>query len=394
MAGEFSRLLRRALTPEQNHEMLSTRPWNVGTEGIGFPFSPLAAAVAVTYHRTAARALWDLYESRATRLEPLYAELGQEVADDIRGYAFDGAKISVLAFHPRSVEAGERQVVGTVKNALIDGCKGRGITLTVDAENPDLVFHVRSYEDDRGPVLTVSLDLVGRPLHQRGYRTQSGEAPLREDLAAALVMLSRHDSRRECVIDPMAGAGTLIVEAAHMAQGKALWTSGRAPSAASHPLLAPAFEGLGKPLFDDSKPPLYAAEINPVTQALLGRSLETAGVLPQVTTYAGDFRDWDASVIRDDARARGYEGGVILSNPPYGARLDMPLGELGDLYAGLGDFCRQFPGYRAGFLIGEPNEDDGTPRAYLFQDSFGGRPRITKPLRNGPLRALFLLYDL
>ena len=394
MAGEFSRLLRRALPPELNRELLLSRPRNIGTEGIGFPFSAQAAAVAVTYQRTAARALWDLYESRAYRLEPLYAELFEAVLADTRAWAWDGARISVLAFHPRSVEAGERQVVGTVKNALIDGARARGTRLEVDAEQPDLTFHVRSYEDGEEHVLTVSIDLAGWPLHHRGYRTQSGEAPIREDLAAALVMLSRHDSRQECLVDPMAGAGTIIVEAAHMAQGKALWTSGRAPTAASHPLLKSAFVGLGKPLFADSKPALFAAEVDPETRAVLQTTLETAGVLPQVTIHDGDFREWDPALIQTQARQAGYESGVILTNPPYGARLNWTVDQLADLYRDLGNWCSHFPGYRAGFIVGEPNEEDGVVRAHLFQDQFGGRPRITKPLRNGPLRALFMLYDL
>src|SRR5690606_20523763 len=156
---------------------------------------------------------------------------------------------------PDSVEAGERQVVGVVKNALVDGAAQRGLHLRVDAERPDLIFHVRSTKDDQEQgSLIVSLDVAGRPMHERGYRTQSGPAPLREDLAANLVMLSRFDGRSECLIDPLAGSGTLAVEAALMAAGKPVWTSGRVPKAASLPLLTEAFQDLGKPLFADCRP--------------------------------------------------------------------------------------------------------------------------------------------
>src|SRR5690606_5836988 len=187
----------------------------------------------------------------------------EAVAGDERGLLSDGVSFSVLAFHPDSVQAGERQVVGVVKNALIDGAAKRGLRLMVDAERPDLIFHVRSVRDaGRGGSLVVSLDLAGRPMHERGYRTHAGPAPLREDLAANLVMLSRFDGRTECLIDPLAGSGTLVVEAALMAAGKPVWMSGRSPKAQSVPLLSEAFRDLGKPLFADSRPRMYAAEVD------------------------------------------------------------------------------------------------------------------------------------
>jgi 23S rRNA G2445 N2-methylase RlmL len=394
MAGELSRLARRAFSQERSKQILEKPPRKMGPGGLAYPFAPDVAALAVMYHRTSARVLWGLYQSEQTRLEPLYDDLVEAVAADERGLLKEGTSFSILAFHPDSVEAGERQVVGVVKNALIDGAAKRGIRLRVDAEHPDLIFHARSVRDEqeRG-ALVVSLDLAGRPMHERGYRTHAGPAPLREDLAANLVMLSRFDGRSECFIDPLAGSGTLAVEAALMAAGKPIWMSGRSPQAASMPLFAEAFEQLGKPLFADCRPRIYAAEIDEEVYGTLDRSLATAGTSAQTTTFLGDFRDWDlASHIDPNQR------GVILSNPPYGARLASSPHELRKLYRDLADWCYKFRGFRACFIVGEPDSGgesrQGPSVVQMFQDAFGGRPRVKKPISNGPLRAQFLLYEI
>ncbi len=394
MAGELSRLARRAFTQDRSKELLGKAPWKSGPGGLLYPFAHDLAALAVSYHRTSARVLWDLYQSSATRLEPLFDDLVESIAQDSRDWMTEGLNFSVLPFGVRSVEAGERQVVGVVKNALIEGASRRGIRLHLNTEKPDFCFHVRGSESREGqPQITVSLDLAGRPMHKRGYRYQSGEAPLREDLAANLVMLARFDPRADVLIDPMAGAGTLVVEGALMAAGKGIWMSGRSPDALKLESMAPHFEHLGKALFGDSLPSIYAAENDPGTYAALDRSLATAGTSPQTTTFMGDFQKWDLA-----RQLKGQERGLILCNPPYGARLGQNVQELRSLYRDLGRWCRDFRGFRAAFIVGEPESDrelrEGPSIVRLFQDCFGGEARVKKPLHNGQLRAQFLLYDL
>lgn len=394
MAGELSRLARRAFSRERANELIDLPPRKRGPGGLLYPFAPDLAALAVTYHRTSARVLWDLYCSAETRLEPLYDGLLAEVAADERPWMRDGLGFSVLAFHPKNVAAGERQVVGVVKNALIEGAARRGIKIRLDVERPDVTFHVREGLDpeDR-PATTVSIDLAGRPMHQRGYRTISGDAPLREDLAANLVMLARFDARNEVLIDPLAGSGTLAIEAALMAAAKPIWTSGRVPDAAGIPAIAQHLETMRKPLFADSTPRIFAAEIDESTYGALDRALMTAGTSAQTTTFLGDFRDFDVEAILPPGKK-----GLILSNPPYGGRMGGSPRELAHLYRDLGRWCRSLRGFRAGFIVGEPERDierrSGPSIVKLFESEFGGAPRVKKPLRNGPLNAQFLLYDL
>lgn len=393
MAGELSRLCRRAFSQERSKELLEKPPLKAGPGGLVYPFAPDLASLAVTYHRTSARVLWGLYQSYASRLEPLFDELVEAVSEDERGWMKAGAKFSVLAFHPESLEAGERQVVGVVKNALIEGAKRRGIELKLETEHPELVFHVRGSEDREGrPLVIVSLDLAGRPMHQRGYRMWSGAAPIREDLAANLVMLSRFDGRSEVLVDPLAGAGTLAVEAALMAAGKPVWMSGRKPLAAFMDVFKDSVAELKKPLFADCLPRIYAAEHDEEAYGALDRSLMTAGTSAQTTTYFGDFRDWELG------RELSGQKGLILSNPPYGGRLAASPRELRKLYEDLAAWCHTFRGFRAAFIVGQPKEDTEEQRGpsvvRMFEDAFGGRPRVKKPLSNGPLRAQFLLYEM
>ncbi|HUH05207.1 MAG TPA: hypothetical protein VML75_24580, partial [Kofleriaceae bacterium] len=73
--------------------------------------------------------------------------------------------------------------------------------------------------------------------------------------------------------------------------------------------------------------------------------------------------------------------GLILCNPPYGERLR--AWELEELYQRLGRACRRFQGWRAAFIVASE----------VFVPAFGGKPRVVKPLANGPLRGHFLLYE-
>lgn len=384
MAGELSRLAGRALEGEELARFRAATPLKLGSGGLAYPFDAELATIALMYHRTSARVLWDLFESDASRLEPLYEHLVDAVAADARPWLWDGARISVLAFAPRSVEAGERQVVGTVKNAIVDGAARRGWTITVSPDRPDLTLHARSHVDPKGtPQLTVSVDLAGRPKHERGYRTRAGQAPLREDVAAYLVMLTRHDARREALIDPCAGSGTLAVEAASMARARVAWYSGRRVAAERLPAFASHFQGPLRPLFGDTRPLVYANERDPEVFRLLERSVETAGVGPDVRASCGDFRDIDPRELRREVEAAGLSGGVVLCNPPWGERMSGDRSLL-QLYRDLGRWCGELPGWRAGFLAAHPE----------FPRWFGARPRSTKTVMSGPLRATFYTFDL
>ena len=370
MAAELTRVAQRVRAP---------RPPSPRKEGLGqlvYPFDRDLAWAAVTYLRTPTRVVWDVYRSAASRLEPLYDELVADACADTRALVRDGDGLSVEVRRVESFAAGERQIVGTVKNALIDGAARRGLRLHVDPARPATRWIAR--RDDRGE-LVVSIDLGGGSLSQRGWRRDAGEAPLREHLAAVLLMLCRFDPRSDALVDPMCGSGTIPIEAICAARGD--------------PRPAPALEALGlarpsPPLFPDAAPLVVGCDHDLAVLAAARDNARAAGVADQVTWQRADVARLTPGMIDDIARERGRAplgSGLLLTNPPYGERLD--AADTGELYAAVAETCRRFRGWRAGFLVGSPDFERVFERAI-------GRPRIKKPLANANLRAYFYLYDL
>lgn len=372
MAGELSRLVRRAFD-----DIRLTDPRKADVGAVVYPFDPRVARLAALYHRTSARVLWDLLETPAPRLSPLFEDVIALAGPRVERFLWDGARISVYAHGVEAFPAGERQVVGTVKNALIEAASRQRLDVQLDAERPDVVFSVRG---DEG-LLRVSVDLAGRPMNQRGYRRDRGPAPLREDLAAVLLMLARYDARSDVLIDPMSGSGTIPIEAACMAKALPVWVAGRRPSILDMPRfrdLAPVGDAA---LFADTEPSIFASDIHPELGAVVAEAALSAGVSASVRVQTSDFRELGPKRVRDALGLAELTRGLILANPPYGERMQSQ--ELWDLYRDLGRFCADFPGFRAAFLVANPD----------FEAAFGGRPRIKKPLSNGPLRGYFYLYE-
>jgi 23S rRNA G2445 N2-methylase RlmL len=376
MAAELSRLARRALG------RLPDKPARPASAMLLYPWDVELAWVAAAYHRTSARVLWDLWRSKARRLEPLYDELRAQVASDSRRWCAGAATISIDVRNAGHVEAGPRQIVGAVKNALLDGAgaaEGAGRRLRVDPNDPDVSFWVRGHDDE----LTVSIDLTGRPRHLRGYRTSAGAAPLREPLAAALLMIARWDSRTEALLDPMAGAGTIALEAALMARAAPLW-----PAAELAAARLPDFKELAarplEPLFADAGAVCLAADRDPKAVSGARANRRRAGTGDQMRVELAEVAAIDRAWIDQHNMAGGAKpSGLILTNPPYGVRLQpADLSELTALYRQLGDLSRRL-GWRMGMLAADP--------AHI--DAVGWRPRVRKNLRAGDLRIELCLFD-
>lgn len=377
MEAEVKRLVRRGAP-----SCADAKPKRDGDSTLIYPFDVELAWMATRYLRTPSRALWALYQTESLRLEPLYEELVELIADDERGWLADGFGVSVYAKDTDDFPAGQLQIQGTVKNAIIEGAARRGLRVHLETERPDLVISVR------GTPAIVSVDLAGGSLHQRGWRLDRAEAPMRENVAAQMLMLSRWDARSEVLVDPMAGSGTLPIEAALMARGAPL-------KGDTQPLARrlPAFSALAKAaggavdLFPGSHAPIVAHERSTKELANLKANASRAGVGQAISILHGDFRDLAHDRL---AEAMGRdalpEGGLVIVNPPYGVRLEHDQEEEGldELYERLRDWVLELgPQWRLAILA-LPDR---------IERVFGNEPVIKKPLPNGGLGTYFCVFE-
>ncbi len=171
----------------------------------------------------------------------------------------------------------------------------------------------------RDDMVTVCVDASGEPLSKRGYRTWNGEAPLRETLAAALVLQSGWHPWQP-LVDPCCGTGTILIEAAFIATSRAPGLTRRFAMEA-WPVVNHDYEKIeeirreAKMKFEEGlKRPLniFGSDINPEAIELARRHVKQAGLEGRIRLAVRDLRDL---TIAD-------EPGVFIANPPYGERLD------------------------------------------------------------------------
>lgn len=228
-----------------------------------------------------------------------------------------------------------------VKDAIVDKLRTpSGERPSVDKLNPDLRAHLRL---DRGEAI-LSLDLSGHSLHQRGYRLQQGAAPLKENLAAAILIRAgwpRIAAEGGALADPMCGVGTFLVEAAMIAAdiapnlkrtrwGFSAWL-GHVPAMwrkLHDEALARAEAGL-------AKPPLWIRgyEADPRLIQPGRNNVERAGLSDWIKIYQGE-------VATFEPRPDQHQKGLVICNPPYGERLGDEASLL-YLYQNLGERLRQ-----------------------------------------------------
>jgi 23S rRNA G2445 N2-methylase RlmL len=385
MEAELKRLVMRS-----PFEVRVPKPRREGEATLLYPFDARIAWVAACHHRTSSRISWDLFSSTAVRLEPLFEELLPALQSDDRLAAAKTLRFSVDLGSAHDFEAGPLQLRGVVKNAIIDALASRGITAEVDADSPDVVFVARRAGTPESRRTVVGIDIGLGARHRRGARVASGPAPLRETMAAQLIMLSRWDARSEPLVDPMAGGGTIPIEAAGLAIGAAI----RRPAVLPFRHLA-AFAGLPTEtpdLFPGTVPRILALDVNEERIPAMVGNLRAAGLTgpsykDSIVIGQKDVRaltpEYIAAML---PRAAGMKPGVFCFNPPYGVRIGGEEGQekLLDLYAGMGRALSRFSGWRAACFVANAR----------FVEAFGHVPRMTKPATNAELPGAFLVYEL
>ena len=318
--------------------------------GVSF-LGPLASAyTACLRSRTASRVLLTLADLDAIDPDVMYRgllELPWETHVSPEGtFAVD-----VVGESPRWLRHTQFAAL-RAKDAIVDRMREHaGARPNVDLAAPDLRVSLR-FAKER---VTVGIDLSGEPLHRRGYRQTGVEAPLKENLAAALLLRSGWASlaaEGAAFYDPMCGSGTLVIEAAMIAAGIApgllrrrfgferwlqhdatLW--GELRSAAEGERKLELLAG-GRCAGSDRDQTAIRAAIANANRAGLGNHL------------LFDRRDLS------NLPATSHPAGLVVVNPPYGVRIGDPE-QIEALYANLGDkLLRCFPGWEAGVFTGDP----------------------------------------
>lgn len=243
-----------------------------------------------------------------------------------------------------------------VKDAIVDKLRMRdGTRPSVDKVNPDVRVHLRL---ERGEAI-LSLDLSGHSLHQRGYRLQQGAAPLKENLAAAVLIRAgwpKIAAEGGALADPMCGVGTFLVEAALIAADIApnmkreMWGFtnwlGHVPAVwrrVREEAEQRAAAGLAKkPLW------IRGYEADPRLIQPARNNIERAGLSEWIKVYQGEVATFEP---RPDQNQKG----LVICNPPYGERLGDEASLL-YLYQNLGERLRQAcMGWQAGVFTGAPD---------------------------------------
>ncbi|MDD9967123.1 MAG: hypothetical protein OXR73_12900 [Myxococcales bacterium] len=208
-----------------------------------------------------------------------------------------------------------------------------------------LLLHARVERDD----FSLSLDLCGGPLQRRGYRKQAGKAPLREDLAAALLRVAGYDGRVP-LVDPLCGAGTLVIEAGMIAGGFPPGY-GRSFAIERLPFHDPRVCGRARSrrgVTSEGWPPIVGSDRDAGVIGAARSNAARAGVADALSLSCAPLSKCALPTAPEGAR------GLIVTNPPYGKRVGRPTA-LRDLYASLGAVRRRAgSGFKLALVTSEP----------------------------------------
>jgi putative N6-adenine-specific DNA methylase len=354
---------------------------------VEFSASPAAVARCNLWLRSADRLLIVLAFFPASSFDELFA--GVQLVPWADFLPLDG-RILATARSVKSRLTSLPACQSTIKKAIVESLRRRYQRQWFPESGPLYAVEV-SIRDDWG---TLTLDTSGDGLHRRGYRTRAGAAPLRENLAAALVLLSRWSPSR-VLADPFCGSGTIPVEAAMAGLGLA-------------PGLRRSFSAEGWPHL----PRRLWQEAREEARDLAQRRGPGPGAGLEILASDKDPRM--ISLARENARRAGVEGvvswqtmpaerfyrrepfGCLVCNPPYGERTG-ESSEVEALYGSLGQVFARLDRWSAFVLTAHPRFEqhfgrradrnrkmyNGNLKTYLYQ-YFGPLPRATDPETGAP----------
>lgn len=319
--------------------------------------------------RTAVRILKPILHFKATDADQVY--------NVIKGIEWDNYLDANSTFSVDSVVYSDvfrhsKFVAYRVKDAIADYFNEKcGRRPSVRLNNPDLIFHIHIAQGD----CTLAFDSSGESLHRRGYRVETGAAPINEVLAAGLIMLTGWNG--ECdFIDPMCGSGTLPIEAALIARNIA-------PGVYRKGYAFEKWKDFDSELFssiyeDDSRErefnhKIYGYDVDGRMVACARKNIKSAMMGDIIEVECRDVKDF----VQPEKRA------IMVVNPPYGERLVSD--KLLQIYENLGSRLKHaFQGNEAWVISS----------SYDCFDKIGLKASDRIPLYNGDLDCEFRKFEL
>jgi len=281
------------------------------------------------------------------------------------------AKITVVGRSVKSKLMSVRTCQSMIKKAVVVRFQEKFRLDRLPESGPEFTINFSIFKD----VAQVALDTTGPGLNKRGYRIGVGEAPLRENLAAALVLFSQWNGRRG-LIDPMCGSGTILIEAAMIARNIA--------PGIHREFAAQAWPAIDAKLWEAARQQARAAILPTGNIHIKGFDKDSRRITDAMTNAkrVGVDKDINFAVADIKELRLEEEAGVVITNPPYGMNIG-ELRELPPLYEALNKTLEKKPGWALYLLTA----DKSFPRYFKR-----ARPEKIRKLYNGPIEANFFSY--
>jgi putative N6-adenine-specific DNA methylase len=289
-------------------------------------------------------------------------------------YLSEDQTLAVDAFVSNAAITNSHYAALKAKDAVVDQFRrSGGVRPSVDIETPDLRINIHL----AGEQCTISLDSSGDSLHKRGYRSKQGQAPISEVLAAGMILLTGWD-RKSPFYDPMCGSGTLLIEAAMIAKnipagyfkpkfGFMNWDDFDAE-------LWKKIKKQADSMISADNPEIYGSDVNQQVLLAAGENLHSTGLDGIIPLRQVAF---------ENSTPPNPDGGTIITNPPYGERIQKT--DLTGFYKTIGDVLKQkYSGWEAWLITSD----------YAALKSVGLRTSRKIKLYNGPLECRFVKYEL
>lgn len=280
----------------------------------------------------------------------------------------NAATFPVLCSTSNSMLHNEPAIQSIVKKAIVKKLQTERTDNPLPETGPTYSILTRFHKD----ICTLGLDTTGDSLHKRGYRTESTMAPIKETLAAALVLLSDWKPE-EILVDPFCGSGTIVIEAAMIAQN-----------------IAPGLNrGFAFQKWADFDPKILPKLIKEAAEKITDTPLKIYGYdIDREAVKIAKFNAGRANVKIEFEQADVHEldfekmeGVTIITNPPYGERIS-EVDEVEKLYADLGQLFAKTKNSSLFLITSHPD----------FQKIFGRFAFKNRKLFNGKIKCYLYQY--